>query len=98
MGAAAGAAARVVLTSDNPRNEDPAAIAASIRDAIPSSTETLVELDREQAIRRAVLEATADDVIVIAGKGHETTQTIAGAARPFSDGDVARRAHAERSG
>jgi UDP-N-acetylmuramoyl-L-alanyl-D-glutamate--2,6-diaminopimelate ligase len=98
MGVAAGAAARVILTSDNPRGEDPAAIAAAIREGIPPSAETLVELDRERAIQRAVLDAAAEDVIVIAGKGHETTQTIGAAARPFSDGEVARRAHAERSG
>jgi UDP-N-acetylmuramoyl-L-alanyl-D-glutamate--2,6-diaminopimelate ligase len=96
MGAATDAAARVVVTSDNPRREDPAAIAAAIVEAVPPGVETVVDLERERAIRRAVLEAAPGDVVVIAGKGHETTQTIGAEEKPFSDADVARRTHAER--
>jgi UDP-N-acetylmuramoyl-L-alanyl-D-glutamate--2,6-diaminopimelate ligase len=98
MGAAAGAAARVFVTSDNPRKEDPAAIAAAIIEALPAGVEAVLELDRERAIRRAVLEALPEDVIVVAGKGHETTQTIGANARSFSDAEVARRALSEREG
>jgi UDP-N-acetylmuramoyl-L-alanyl-D-glutamate--2,6-diaminopimelate ligase len=97
MGAAAAGAALVVVTSDNPRREDPAAIAAAIAEAVPTGVETIVELDRERAIRRAVLDAAPGDVVVIAGKGHEATQTIGATERPFSDAAVARRASAERT-
>jgi UDP-N-acetylmuramoyl-L-alanyl-D-glutamate--2,6-diaminopimelate ligase len=96
MGVAAGAAARVFVTSDNPRKEDPETIAAAIIEALPVGVEANLDLDRERAIRRAVLEALPEDVIVIAGKGHETTQTIGAEARPFSDAEVARRALSER--
>jgi UDP-N-acetylmuramoyl-L-alanyl-D-glutamate--2,6-diaminopimelate ligase len=96
MGAAAGNAARVFVTSDNPRKEDPLAIAAAIVEAVPPGVDAVVDLDRERAIRRAVLEAEPGDVVVIAGKGHETTQTIGAEQRPFSDADVARRASEER--
>jgi UDP-N-acetylmuramoyl-L-alanyl-D-glutamate--2,6-diaminopimelate ligase len=96
MGAAAAAADRVVLTSDNPRREDPSAIARAVRVGIPVGTELVVELDRRRAIVRAVHDAAAEDVVVIAGKGHESTQTIGEARVPFSDVDVARAAHAAR--
>ncbi|MGZ6963187.1 MAG: UDP-N-acetylmuramoyl-L-alanyl-D-glutamate--2,6-diaminopimelate ligase [Acidimicrobiia bacterium] len=91
MGSAAGDADRVVLTSDNPRSEDPAAIAAAtevgLRDRAASY---VVELDRRQAIRQALGEARANDVVVIAGKGHEQVQEIAGVATAFDDRVVAR--------
>ena len=96
MGAAVARADRVILTSDNPRDEDPADIAAAIRAGMPASFSVVVELDRERAIRRAVLEAGAADVVVIAGKGHELTQTTGGVTREFSDHDVARRVAGER--
>ncbi len=92
MGEAAAAADRIVLTSDNPRSEDPAAIAAAIREGLPGHAGVSLELDRARAIRSAIADASEGDVVVIAGKGHETTQTIGGETRPFSDRDIARDA------
>jgi UDP-N-acetylmuramoyl-L-alanyl-D-glutamate--2,6-diaminopimelate ligase len=96
MGAAAANADRVILTSDNARDEDPHVIAAAVREGMPRTLDVQIQLDRAVAIRTAVLEATSDDLIVIAGKGHETTQLIAGVSREFSDADVALRACRER--
>jgi UDP-N-acetylmuramoyl-L-alanyl-D-glutamate--2,6-diaminopimelate ligase len=96
MGEAAASADRVILTSDNARDEDPHVIAAAVRAGMPHALDVVLELDREQAIQCAVLDAESQDVIVIAGKGHETTQLIAGVSREFSDAEVARRALAER--
>jgi UDP-N-acetylmuramoyl-L-alanyl-D-glutamate--2,6-diaminopimelate ligase len=89
MGAAASIADRIFLTTDNPRDEDPHAIAAGVRAGIASG-EVIEEPDREAAINRAIAEASEDDVVVIAGKGHERTQTIAGVIRPFDDAAIAR--------
>jgi UDP-N-acetylmuramoyl-L-alanyl-D-glutamate--2,6-diaminopimelate ligase len=80
---------RVVLTSDNPRREDPAAILAEISIGAP---EAEVIEDRATAIRQTVCTASADDVVLLAGKGHEPYQEIDGARRPFSDVDEARAA------
>lgn len=96
MGAAAAAADRVIITSDNPRDEDPAGIAAAIAEAVPKSCDVTIDLDRARSIRTAVLDAGPDDIVVIAGKGHELTQTIGGEARSFSDVLVAQAALAER--
>jgi UDP-N-acetylmuramoyl-L-alanyl-D-glutamate--2,6-diaminopimelate ligase len=72
-----------IVTDDNPRSEDPAAIVAEIlRDA---GDRLQVIHDREQAIRTAVRSAGPGDVVVIAGKGHETTQTCGSRVLPFSD-------------
>ncbi len=90
MGAiAAEKADRVVVTDDNPRSEDPAAIRAQILKAAPNATEIG---DRAQAIREAVAMLKAGDALMIAGKGHETGQIIKGVTHPFSDQDVARAA------
>ncbi|MGH6691290.1 MAG: UDP-N-acetylmuramoyl-L-alanyl-D-glutamate--2,6-diaminopimelate ligase, partial [Gammaproteobacteria bacterium] len=77
----------VILTSDNPRSEDPQAIIDDIRAGVPAGTgaTVAVEPDRRRAIERAVVEARPGDVVVIAGKGHETTQTLGDAVRPFDD-------------
>ncbi len=92
MGTAASAYAdRIVLTSDNPRSEDPLAIIAAIQAGLARAPD-LVEPDRGTAIRRALAGAAAKDVVLIAGKGHEQTQEIAGRQIPFSDADEARRA------
>ncbi len=98
MGRAAGRlAARVVLTSDNPRSEAPAAIASAVETGLREvGARYEVELDRRLAIERAVLGAAPGDVVVIAGKGHETAQIIGAETRPFDDRDEARRALAER--
>ena len=91
MGSVAAARAdRVVLTSDNPRGEDPQAIVESIRDGIGNvSSDCVVELDRAKAIDSAIASADAADVVLIAGKGHEGFQEIAGRRLPFSDAAVA---------
>jgi UDP-N-acetylmuramoyl-L-alanyl-D-glutamate--2,6-diaminopimelate ligase len=75
-----------LVTSDNPRSEDPAAIAAEVVDGLDLD----VELDRRRAIERAIESAKAGDVVVIAGKGHEQGQEIAGRKLPFDDREVAR--------
>jgi UDP-N-acetylmuramoyl-L-alanyl-D-glutamate--2,6-diaminopimelate ligase len=86
MGAAATANADVVIiTDDNPRSENPAAIRKAIADAAPDSIEIG---DRGEAIRRAVKMLGAGDVLVVAGKGHETGQIIGDKTIPFSDRDA----------
>jgi UDP-N-acetylmuramoyl-L-alanyl-D-glutamate--2,6-diaminopimelate ligase len=77
-----------LVTSDNPRSEDPSAIAAEI----VAGLEVEVELDRRVAIERALELARDGDVVVIAGKGHEQGQEIAGRKLPFDDHEVAREA------
>ncbi len=93
MGAlAADLADRVLLTDDNPRGEDGDAIIAAIRAGIPASATVVIERDRARAIALALREAHAGDVVLIAGKGHETYQESGGKARPFDDLAVARAA------
>ena len=90
MGEIAGELAdRVVLTSDNPRDEDPAQIAADLAEGVAAADKTpLIELDRAAAIRLALDAAGPADLIVIAGKGHERGQTVRGTVLPHSDHDV----------
>jgi UDP-N-acetylmuramoyl-L-alanyl-D-glutamate--2,6-diaminopimelate ligase len=76
---------RVVLTSDNPRDEAPAFILAQILAGVVGKEAVEVIEERGDAIRRAVSGADAADVIVVAGKGHEDYQEVAGTRRPFSD-------------
>jgi UDP-N-acetylmuramoyl-L-alanyl-D-glutamate--2,6-diaminopimelate ligase len=83
----------VVVTSDNPRSEEPRAIIEQI--VAGAHARYYIEPDRAAAIVHAVREARQDDIILIAGKGHETYQEIAGVRLPFSDAEVAR--HALRS-
>jgi UDP-N-acetylmuramoyl-L-alanyl-D-glutamate--2,6-diaminopimelate ligase len=82
----------VVITSDNPRTEDPAEIAASMRSGVPQQylAHLVTELDRRHAIALALDAARPGDVVVIAGKGHETTQSIGDRVEPFDDRVVAR--------
>src|SRR5262245_3144899 len=83
MGAIAAAKAdRVIVTDDNPRSEDPSAIRAAILAGAPGAVEIG---DRNEAIRRAVAELEAGDLLLIAGKGHETGQIIGQKVVPFSD-------------
>lgn len=83
MGAiAAEKAERVIVTDDNPRNENPAAIRAAILAAAPGATEIA---DRGEAIRRTIAELERGDVLVIAGKGHESGQIVGDRVLPFSD-------------
>ena len=80
----------VVLTSDNPRREDPLAILADIEAGMSGEYE--VQADRALAIRQAIRQAGVDDIVLIAGKGHEDYQEINGIRLPFSDVDAANRA------
>ena len=94
MGRAAGEGSDVVIvTSDNPRSEDPVAI---IEDILPGLSGTIaavqVEADRSRAIQRAIAEARTGDLVLIAGKGHEKTQTIGQQAVEFDDSEQARQA------
>ena len=91
MGAVAVAGAdRVVVTSDNPRREDPMAIVSQILSGIGDSSSVTVVIDRRDAIRYAIETAVAGDVVVIAGKGHERTQDLGGKVVDFDDRAVAR--------
>jgi UDP-N-acetylmuramoyl-L-alanyl-D-glutamate--2,6-diaminopimelate ligase len=96
---AARLADRVVVTSDNPRSEDPDAIVAAIVDGVAAgdAAKVTVEVDRRAAIARAIGSAGAGDIVLIAGKGHETTQTVGDAVRPFDD-RVEAAAALERAG
>ena len=93
MGRAAAEASEIVIvTSDNPRSEEPRAIIDEIlpgTTGLPATVE--VEPDRAKAIALAVTKARADDIVVIAGKGHEKTQTIGKQVLPFDDVAVARQ-------
>jgi len=86
---AARLADRVLLTSDNPRSEDPAQIIDDIRVGVAQAE---IELDRALAIRRAITAAADADVVLLAGKGHEAYQESAGVRTPFSDLEHARGA------
>ncbi len=92
MGAAASAADLVVVTSDNPRSEDPAAIMASIIEGVPEEyrARAMSEPDRRAAIAVALAAAEPGDVVLVAGKGHETTQTTGTTVVPFDDRAVVR--------
>ena len=83
----------VVITSDNPRSEDPLEIMSAVRGGVPSDYSGVVvtEPDRRDAIAAAFALAEAGDVVVIAGKGHEQTQTIGTTVVPFDDRVVARQ-------
>jgi UDP-N-acetylmuramoyl-L-alanyl-D-glutamate--2,6-diaminopimelate ligase len=94
-GIAASLADAVVVTSDNPRYEEPAGIIADILAGMPPGQTAII--DRAEAIRRAIAAAGREDVVLIAGKGHEDYQEIHGVRQPFSDLDVARAALEERN-
>ncbi len=86
MAAAAEALAdRLVLTSDNPRSESPVVILAQMCQGLTRAHAATVVEDRAVAIAQAVREASPADVLLVAGKGHETTQEIAGVFHSFSD-------------
>jgi UDP-N-acetylmuramoyl-L-alanyl-D-glutamate--2,6-diaminopimelate ligase len=104
----------VILTSDNPRSEDPVAIIEDIKrglvqperpsrhagQSVPAvlSTPWRTIVDREEAIVKAIVEAQPGDLVVVAGKGHESTQTIGERVLPFEDAKVARAALRRRGG
>ncbi|HKU71191.1 MAG TPA: UDP-N-acetylmuramoyl-L-alanyl-D-glutamate--2,6-diaminopimelate ligase [Burkholderiales bacterium] len=84
---------RVVVTSDNPRGENPRRIIADIVSGTQGTTdEIVVEPSRRAAIRRAVAGARRGDIVLVAGKGHESYQEVRGVRRPFSDVAVAKEA------
>lgn len=82
----------VVLTSDNPRSEDPLGIIDEVRSGIDGDVRLIVEPDRAKAIASVIALGRSGDIIVLAGKGHETTQSLNGHAVPFDDRQVARQA------
>jgi UDP-N-acetylmuramoyl-L-alanyl-D-glutamate--2,6-diaminopimelate ligase len=101
MGRAVGERADVaVLTSDNPRTEDPAAIAEPVEAGLVAAGARgyVVELDRRKAIALAIASAAPGDVLVIAGKGHEDYQIIGTQKHRFDDRVEARAALARRRG
>ncbi len=83
----------LIVTSDNPRSEDPETIIAEILQGVPeSATTVLSQVDRSEAIATALATAQAGDVVVVAGKGHEKYQEVAGKLIPFDDAAVVREA------
>jgi UDP-N-acetylmuramoyl-L-alanyl-D-glutamate--2,6-diaminopimelate ligase len=98
MAAAAEAGAdQVVLTSDNPRTESPEAIVAAMVQGLSRQASARIQLDRARAIDEAVAQVAAQDVVLVAGKGHESEQEIMGVRHPFSDVAQARRALQQRA-
>ena len=96
MGAAASAGSDwVIVTSDNPRSEEPKQIINNILPGI--SGNHIVEIDRARAIQMAVKKARPGDLVLIAGKGHEQTQIVAGQTHQFDDTAMARAALGECS-
>lgn len=97
MGAAATDLADLaILTSDNPRSEDPGAIIEEVRAGVADTGKLIVQPDRAQAIATALDISKAGDVVVIAGKGHEQGQEFAGRVLPFDDVEVAKAALARK--
>ena len=78
---------RVCLTSDNPRHEDPQHILHQMREGLLDPEQAMEQLDRAQAIAQCIEQAQAEDVLLVAGKGHETYQEVKGQRLPFSDSD-----------
>jgi UDP-N-acetylmuramoyl-L-alanyl-D-glutamate--2,6-diaminopimelate ligase len=98
MAAAAEAAAdQVVLTSDNPRSESPEAIVAAMVQGLTRPQSVSIQLDRALAIADAVAQSAAQDVVLVAGKGHESEQEIRGVRHPFSDVAQAQAALQQRA-
>ncbi|MBN1491989.1 MAG: hypothetical protein JXA69_18900, partial [Phycisphaerae bacterium] len=91
---------RIVVTSDNPRTEDPADIIEEILEGFSAAArdKVLVQSDRARAIREAILAAEPGDVVLLAGKGHETYQEIDGLRSHFDDAEVAAQVLADVAG
>ena len=96
MGLAVSRADLAVVTTDNPRSEDPGAIAAAVVSGLDPSTESILDLDRSSAISKAINAADDGDIVLILGRGHESHQEIAGEIKPFDDREVAREALSHR--
>jgi UDP-N-acetylmuramoyl-L-alanyl-D-glutamate--2,6-diaminopimelate ligase len=98
MAAAAEAAAdQLVLTSDNPRSESPETIVAAMVQGLSRPASARIQLDRALAIEEAVAQAAAQDIVLLAGKGHESEQEILGVRHPFSDVAQAQTALQQRA-
>jgi UDP-N-acetylmuramoyl-L-alanyl-D-glutamate--2,6-diaminopimelate ligase len=84
---------KVILTSDNPRDEEPMDIIREMQTGIMPTElkKTLVIADREEAIKTAIMMAKPKDIILVAGKGHENYQEIKGVKHPFDDKEVVSR-------
>ena len=96
-GVAAQLADAIMLTSDNPRSEAPQVILDDILHGVPPGYPALqIEVDRALAIQQLIAQAGVRDVLLLAGKGHETTQEVAGVRTPFSDLEQAQRALQQR--
>jgi UDP-N-acetylmuramoyl-L-alanyl-D-glutamate--2,6-diaminopimelate ligase len=93
---AARLADHIVVTSDNPRTEDPQKILADILEGIPDTVSPTVEVDRRQAIQQAILQAQAGDTVLIAGKGHEDYQILGTEKVHFDDREEATTALQQR--
>jgi UDP-N-acetylmuramoyl-L-alanyl-D-glutamate--2,6-diaminopimelate ligase len=89
MGAAIGMADLAVITSDNPRSEDPATIVEAVASGLPKGSASVVEVDRRRAIDAAIDAAEEGDVVLVLGRGHEPVQQIAGERLLFDDREVA---------
>jgi UDP-N-acetylmuramoyl-L-alanyl-D-glutamate--2,6-diaminopimelate ligase len=89
MGAAAAAADLAIITSDNPRIEDPKEIAAAVLSGIPAGSEHVFEIDRRRAIDLAIDSADDGDVVLVLGRGHEPSQDLGTEKVPFDDRQVA---------
>ncbi|MET1048863.1 MAG: cyanophycin synthetase, partial [Acidimicrobiales bacterium] len=97
MGRAADQGADVVIvTSDNPRQEDPAAIIETVMTGVERADDLIVEPDRRRAVDAAVALAAPGDLVLVAGKGHETTQDLGDRVIDFDDREVAAAALARR--
>lgn len=96
MGSASESADEIVITNDNPRSESGESIAQAILSGMDDRARATVQLDRRVAIASALDRAAEGDVVLIAGKGHETTQTIGTTVHPFDDRAVVREVLAEQ--
>lgn len=97
MGQIATQADRIIVTSDNPRREDPRKIADDLCAGIGDHADVTLELDRARAIELALERASMEDLVIVAGKGHETSQIVGDRAIPFSDRQVILDALSRRS-
>lgn len=89
--AAVNNADKIILTNDNPRKENPEAIIKEILSGIDDQTNTVIQPDREKAISEAVIQRKSNEIVLIAGKGHENYQEIDNTRRPFNDAEIALR-------
>ena len=81
----------VIVTSDNPRSEEPSAIIGDILAGIPDQSYVVVEPDREEAIRQGIAAMKEGDCLIVAGKGHETYQIVGGRKTSFDDRECVRK-------